>query len=105
MARRELKSSGIVLSLELAIDDPQRREILLDAVPAKKISELEDRIGMSIDHLRGQDKLEQPLRRVVLGFFGSAAIPDRPHVAAEELETGNTTERPVSLPKKSRECR
>ena len=78
---------GQVLSLELAIDDPQRREILLDAVPAKKISELEDRIGMSIDHLRGQGKLEQPLRRVVLGFFGSAAIPDRPHVAAEELET------------------
>ena len=41
----------------------------LNAVPAKKISELEDRIGMSIDHVRGQDKLEQPLRRMVLGFF------------------------------------
>ena len=68
---------GKILSLELAVDDSQRREILLGAVPTSKIGELEDRIGISIDQLRQKDKLEQPLSRAVLGFFGLAAIDDR----------------------------
>ena len=61
---------GSLLSLELAVDDPARRKILLNAMPASKIGELEERIGLSIDQLRQRDELEQPVRRALLGFFG-----------------------------------
>ena len=36
---------GKVLSLEIAVDDSQKREILLNAVPLNKVAELEDRVG------------------------------------------------------------
>ena len=49
---RRAETLGQILSLELAVDDSQRRAILLSAVPAPKIGEL-----------------EQPLRRVLLGFL------------------------------------
>ena len=78
---------GKLLSLELAVDDFQRRAILLDAVPATKIGELEDRIGLNIDRLRQKDDLEPLLRRVLLGFFGLATIADRLTVSSEPLET------------------
>ena len=54
-------------------------------MPAFKIGELEDRLGMSIDQLRKKNELEQPLRRALLGFLGSATISDRPTVAFDPL--------------------
>ena len=75
-----------ILSVELAVDDAQRREILLDAVPASKVSELEDRIGMSIDKLRKKNELEPSLRRALLGFFGVAKIAEQAAMASEPFE-------------------
>ncbi len=40
---------------------------------------------MSIDQLRKKNELEQPLRRALLGFLGSATISDRPTVAFDPL--------------------
>ena len=61
---------GALLSLELAVDDPARLGILLSTIPEFKISELENRIGLSIDELQQKSKLEPPVRRELLGFFG-----------------------------------
>lgn len=85
--QKRAETLGQILSLELAVDDLQRRAILLSAVPTSKIGELENRIGMSIDRLRQKDELEQPVRRAVLGFFGLATISDRPIVTSDPLET------------------
>ncbi len=86
-SQKRAETLGQILSLELAVDDLQRRAILLSAVPTSKIGELEDRIGMSIDRLRQKDKLEQPLRRALLGFFGLTTSADRFADASESLET------------------
>ena len=84
---KRAETLGQILSLELAVDDSQRRAILLSAVPAHKIGELEDRIEMSIDRLRKKDELEQPLRRALLGFLGLATTADRLTVTSDPLET------------------
>ena len=84
---KRAQTLGQMLSIEVAVNDPQRRAILLSTVPTLKIGELEDRIGMSIDELRQQDELEPSLHRVLLGFWGSAATPDRPTIASMALET------------------
>ena len=84
---KRAETLGQILSLELAVDDLQRRVILLEAVPATKIGELEDRIGLTIDRLRQKDELEQPLRRALLGFFGLATIADRLTISSDPLET------------------
>ena len=84
---KRAETLGQILSLELAVDDSQRRAILLSAVPAHKIGELEDRIEMSIDRLRKKDELEQPLRRALLGFLGLAPTADRLTVTSDPLET------------------
>ena len=82
---KRAETLGQILSLELAVDDSERRAILLGAMPAFKIGELEDRLGMRIDQLRKKNELEQPLRRALLGFLGSATISDRPTVAFDPL--------------------
>ena len=84
---KRAKNLGKILSLELAVDDLQRRTILLDAVPATKIGELEDRIGLTIDQLRQKDELAPPLRRALLGFFGLAMIADRLTISSDPLKT------------------
>ena len=84
---KRAETLGRILSLELAVDDSQRRAILLSAVPAHKIGELEDRIEMSIDRLRKKDELEQPLRRALLGFLGLATTADRLTVTSDPLGT------------------
>ena len=84
---KRAKNLGKILSLELAVDDLQRRTILLDAVPATKIDELEDRIGLTIDQLRQKDELAPPLRRALLGFFGLAMIADRLTISSDPLKT------------------
>ena len=81
------KTLGLIFSLDLAVDDPERRAILLDAIPAIKIGELEERIDLDIGVLRQKTKLEPPLRRALLGFFGRTTIPDRTTVSSEQIET------------------
>ena len=78
---------GKVLSLEIAVDDSQKREILLNAVPLNKVAELEDRVGMEINLLQQKIKLEQTVRRAVMGFFGYATIDDRSTISLEPPET------------------
>ena len=84
---KRAQTLGQILSVELAVDDTQRRAILLDAVPVSKVSELEDRIGMSIDKLRKKNALEPSLRRALLGFFGVAKIAEQTTMASESFET------------------
>ena len=84
---KRAETLGQILSLELAVDDPQRRVILLSAVPAPKLAELENRIGLSINRLRQKDELEHPLRRALLGFFGLATSTDRFADASKSLKT------------------
>ena len=76
-----------MLSLELAVDDPLRRAILLSAVPASKVPELEERTGKNVSELRQKDELGQPLRRALLGFFGFATSPDQSRLIADEVQT------------------
>ena len=78
---------GNILSLELAVDDPQRRKLLLSSLPVHKVGELENRIEVSIDQLRQKNELEKPLRRAILGFFGFPTVADTPTVFSEALET------------------
>ncbi len=61
-----------ILSLELVVEDPERRRLLLDAVPVSKIAELEERVGASIDQLREARSLAPTVKRALLGFFGCA---------------------------------
>ncbi len=84
---KRAQTLGQILSVELAVDDAQRREILLDAVPASKVIELEDRIGMRIDKLRKKNELEPSLRRTLLGFLGVAQIAEQAPIASEPFET------------------
>ena len=84
---KRAETLGNILSLELAVDDLQRRVILLESVPATKIGELEDRIGLTLDRLRQKDELEPPLRRALLGLFGSATIADRLTISSDPLKT------------------
>ena len=84
---KRAETLGNLLSVELAVDDPERRKILLNALPASKVGELEDRIGLSIDQLRQGDALEQPVRRGLLGLFGVATVGDRSPAADEPLES------------------
>ena len=83
---KRAETFGQTLSLELAVDDLQRRKILLDALPAKKIIELEERIGQSINGILQTDELERPLRRILLGFFGKATNNDHPKVFSEPIK-------------------
>ena len=84
---KRAETLGEILSVELAVDDPLRRAILLSAVPTSRFKELEDRIGMSINELQHKDELEQPMRRALLGFFGFATTADQPMIVSEALET------------------
>ena len=68
---------GKLLSIELAVDDMERREILLSALPSDKIEELENRIGIGINELKGQRVIDSTIRRAFLGFLGFATTSDR----------------------------
>ena len=84
---KRVETLSRTLSLELVINDTQRREILLNTVPPSKIRELEDRIGISINQLRQKDNLEQSLRRNLLGFFGLATIVNQTTTTSESAKT------------------
>ena len=80
---KRAEALGNLLSLELAVDDPQRREILLGAMPKLKSDELENRIGTSVDELIQQNQLEPTVRRTLLGFFGLATTIEKRTASAE----------------------
>ena len=61
-----------LLSLELAVDDTKRRQILLSGLPRGKVRELETRVRVSVDSLSQTEHLAPQLRRSLLGFFGIA---------------------------------
>ena len=82
---------GRLLSLELAVDDPSRRAVLLDAVPLPKTAELESRVGASLDELRGIGELDHKHRRALLGFFGFATVTERPAAGPGPSETVATS--------------
>ena len=65
---------GRLLSLELAMDDPIRRRILLSAVPATKTGELEGRTATDLREILEAQKLSPATRRALLGFFGLATV-------------------------------
>ena len=71
------KTLGSLLSIELAIDDPVRREIMLRALPASKVNELEQRSGLTIHELRKAERLAAQPRRSLEGFFGKPTVPIR----------------------------
>ena len=83
---KRTETLGKVISLEIAVDDLQKREILLNAVPLNKTAELEDRVGTEIKLLRQKNKLEQPERRAILGFFGYATIDEQSDISLELTE-------------------
>ncbi|MCY3769052.1 MAG: DEAD/DEAH box helicase [Gammaproteobacteria bacterium] len=83
------KTLGQILSLDLAVDDPERRTLLLDAIPMSKIEELESRIELNMALLRSKRELQPPLRRALLGFFGHTIINDHSSVSSEALGTVN----------------
>ena len=78
---------GSLLSIELAVDDPSRRIMLIEAIPPEKITELEERVGSTIDQLRVTEKLDQKQRRALLGFFGLATITEHPNAPPEAAAT------------------
>lgn len=78
---------GSLLSIELAVDDPVRREIMLQGLPASKADELEQRSGLTIHELRNTQRLAPQARRSLEGFFGKATVPSRLRVDAKDSVT------------------
>ena len=75
---------GRALSLELAVDDPARRRVLLASIPKEKLQELKTRIPDygSIDL---DDDLTPSARRALLAFFGFATGVHTPSTASEPV--------------------
>ena len=85
---------GKLLSVDLALEDPERRRILLSALPPPKAAELEERTGQSLQQLGSQQTLSSRSKRTALGFFGVATAPESRPSLAESVETV-TPERPL----------
>ena len=84
---RRNKTLGSLLSVELAIDDPNRRSDLLSALPTAKVKELETRVGATVDELCSSHNLSSKQRRRILGFFGIATVPEHPiNAPASDIE-------------------
>ena len=69
---------GEILSLDLAVADPKRRTLLLNAVPESKIGELEERADTTVDRLREADSIAPSVQRALVGFFGGSTSAERP---------------------------
>ena len=68
---------GEILSLDLAVADPKRRTLLLNAVPENKIGELEERADTTVDCLREADSIAPSVQRALVGFFGGSTSAER----------------------------
>ena len=83
--RGETRSETLasLLSIEMAIADQGKRNVLIDALPQSKVEELERRFDLKVDNLRETEHLDAHARRSIEGFFGKAtlavrAVPDVP---------------------------
>lgn len=83
---RRTRTLGEVLSLEHAVDEPQRRAFLFNRLSVAKGKELERRTGTSLESLLQQGKLEPAVRRQVLGFFGAPMSASRPSATADSVQ-------------------
>ena len=59
-----------LFSVELAVDDPERRAVLLASLPKAKIVELKERLGSNPYDL--PEPMATRIRRAFLGFFGES---------------------------------
>ena len=78
---------GRLLSIELAVDDPNRRSILLRSLPNAKVRELESRAGATLEELCSVHNIQAKQRRIILGFFGVSTMPERMFIARESENT------------------
>ena len=69
---------GNLFSVELTLDDPDRRAELLGALPDAKAKELEKRVGTHLTELCSRSTLSSRQRKNVLGFFGMTVGAERP---------------------------
>ena len=80
---------GEILTLDLAIADPERRKLLLDAVPYSKLAELEERVDTTVVRLRDGNSLAPAVHRALVGFFGGPT-------SAERVDTPVASSTPVT---------
>ncbi|MCY3554654.1 MAG: DEAD/DEAH box helicase family protein [Gemmatimonadetes bacterium] len=78
---------GKAFSVELAVDDLERRKVLIEVLPELKIAELEARTDTGIDRLLSVETLEPAVRRAILGFFG---VPTTPEAYTDETAASVT---------------
>ena len=80
------KTLSTMLSIPLAVDDQERRAILLDQLVKTKVTDLEKRVGVSLDSLR-TGELSATHRREVLGFFGYSGAEERIQIERSDVVT------------------
>lgn len=74
-----------LFSVELAVDDPERRAVLLASLPKAKLVELGERLGSNPDDL--PEPMAARIRRAFLGFFGASKARDQPVAEPGSSET------------------
>ena len=84
---KRAQTLGHLVSLELAVDDPSRRAVLLDAIPDAKRNELQKRLRVPITTIRDTKRLKPPTRRSLLGFLGMSAVTEQREPPSENSLT------------------
>ena len=74
-----------LFSAELAVDDPERRALLLASLPKTKLIELEERLGSNPEDL--SEPMGARVRRAFLGFFGAPKVRHQPIAEPTSSET------------------
>lgn len=74
---------GKLFSVELAVDDQERRIELLSALSEAKVKELETRVGVNLEELTSSSLLSSRTRRKILGFYGVPTLSEQPTATLE----------------------
>ncbi|MCY4213942.1 MAG: DEAD/DEAH box helicase [Gammaproteobacteria bacterium] len=74
-----------LFSIELAVDDPHRRALLIASLPKIKLIELKERLGLRPEDL--SEPMDARIRRAFLGFFGVSKAPRQPIAEPGPSET------------------
>ena len=61
-----------LVSLERVLEDQKKRSILLHALPAQKLAELENRMNTSLTTVDKMSAIDGKIRNTILGFFGQS---------------------------------
>ena len=85
--QKRSETLGKLFSHELAVDDLEKRKILLESIPANKVAEFEHRINVNVTELLVDCALSYQVRRAVLGFFGYAMLPSKRTEEVNESES------------------